>query len=64
MDWNGIGIAAPERKTISNGKAQGDTGLTLLEGKDCIQKTRDAAERPSLGDNSSYARPWFRPFLS
>lgn len=48
MDWSAISIAAPGIKTISNGKAQGDTGLTMPDGKDCIQKTSAAGERPSL----------------
>lgn len=64
MDWSAISTAAPELKTISNGKAQGDIGLTMLDGKDCIQKTSDAGERPPLGDSSSCAKPWFRLFLS
>lgn len=64
MDWSDTGIAAPEITTFSNGKARGDIGLPMLEGKDSIQKTSDAGERSSLGGSSSCARPWFRLLLS
>lgn len=40
MDWSAISIVAPGIKTISNGKAQGDAGLTMPDGKDCIQKNK------------------------
>lgn len=43
--WSDIGtVAVPETKTASNGKAQENTGITMPDGKDCIQKTSDAGE--------------------